>query len=182
MQALVKRVRRGETVALEALYDLYAGQVYAFLLRAVSHEIAEELLQDVFLVLWQKANLYDPTRGSFNAWFFTLVRRRLYDKLRSERKHQADNLLSELEARPETNPHLLEDDFDLEQQVLQLFRDEEVHQALRSLPVEQRQVILMTYFGGLSQPELAAQLNVPVSTVKGRSRLGLQRLRQLLTE
>src|SRR5919202_1027105 len=88
------RVRQGDTEALAALYDRYAGRVYAFLLRAVERELAEELLQDVFVALWQKANLFDPARGSFNGWFFTLVRRRLYDALPRYQKHRAENKLS----------------------------------------------------------------------------------------
>lgn len=164
------------------MYDYYAGQVYGFLLRSVEPEVAEELLQDVFLTLWQKANQYDATLGSFNAWFFTLVRHRLYDVLRKQPKLRIESLFSLLEGS-QTQPGFLEDSQPgTEELVLQLLRTEEIRQALRELPIEQRQIIFMTYFGGFSQRELADQLNLPVSTVKGRARLGLQRLRQLVTE
>lgn len=178
---LVVKLCQGEVGALEALYDCYAGQVYAFLLRAVERELAEELVQDIFMTLWQKAAQFNPTLGSFNAWFFTLVRHRMYDALRSQVKHRNQSLLSQLENGPNAN-EALESDTDLEEQILRLFRDEEIRQALQSLPSEQRQIIFMTYFKGFSQRELALQLNVPVSTIKGRSRLGLQKLRQLLAE
>lgn len=181
VEELVKRVRQGETEALGALYDRYAGRVYAFLLRAVQRELAEELLQDVFVALWQKVYLYDPERGSFNAWFFTLVRHRLYDALPKYQKHQSEDLLS-APGVGESVAEIAGNRTDLEDQVLRLFRDEELRRAVNHLPPDQRQTILMTYFGGLSHRELAEKLNLPVSTIKGRARLGLQRLRQLLPE
>ncbi len=178
---LVVRVQQSETEALGELYDRYAGRVYAFLLRAVEPGLAEELLQDVFVALWQKSRLYDSAKGSFNAWFFTLIRRRLYDALPRYNKRRSENSLSELGVG-QAVLELTDGKPDLEEQVLRLFRDEEVRQALQHLPPEQRQIILMTYFGGLSQRELADQLKLPISTIKGRARLGLQKLRQLLPE
>ena len=179
---LVARLCVGEVEALETLYDCYAGQVYGFLLRSVEPGVAEELLQDVFLTLWQKAAQYDATLGSFNAWFFTLVRHRLYDVLRKQPKLRIESLFSLLEVS-QAQPDFWEDNqVGTEELVLQLLRTEEIRQALRELPIEQRQIIFMTYFGGFSQRELADQLNLPVSTVKGRARLGLKRLRQLVTE
>ncbi len=178
MAELVIRVQQGETAALGELYDRYSGRVYAFLLRAVEAGLAEELLQDVFVALWQKAGQYDPARGSFNAWFFTLVRHRLYDALPRYHKQQA---LSISEGGEYNLPSWAAN-HEVEEQILRLFRNAEIRQALQHLPDEQRQIILMTYFGGLSQRELAAQLDLPISTIKGRARLGLQRLRQLLPE
>lgn len=181
VEELVALVQEGDTEALGELYDRYAGRVYAFLLRAVEPGLAEELLQDVFVALWQKATMFDAARGSFNAWFFTLIRRRMYDALPRYQRRRSENSLSEpgvgqaaIEI-PDSKP-------DLEEQVIRLFRDEEVRRALQHLPPEQRQIILMSYFGGLSHRELALQLKLPVSTIKGRARLGLQRLRQLLPE
>lgn len=181
VEELVVQVQAGDAEALGELYDRYAGRVYAFLLRAVEQGLAEELLQDVFVALWQKAHMFDPARGSFNAWFFTLIRRRMYDALPRYQKRRSENSLSEPGISqaafeiPDNKP-------DLEEQVVRLFRDEEVRQALQHLPAEQRQIIMMTYFGGLSHRELALKLKLPVSTIKGRARLGLQRLRQLLPE
>ncbi len=179
-EELARQVAQHDPRALTELYDRYAGRVYAFLLRAVEARLAEELVQDVFMALWQKAYQFDPTRGSFPAWFFTLVRRRLYDALPRYHKLRAESNLSE--PGIEETVSLSHDLPDLEEQVLGLFRDEEVRQALRHLPAEQRHILVMTYFGGFSQREVAEQLNLPISTVKGRARLGLQRLRQLLPE
>ena len=110
------------------------------------------------------------------------MRHRLYDVLRKQPKLRIESLFSLLEGS-QTQPGFLEDSQPgTEELVLQLLRTEEIRQALRELPIEQRQIIFMTYFGGFSQRELADQLNLPVSTVKGRARLGLQRLRQLVTE
>lgn len=181
VEELLGEIKRGHSEALEAMYDRYAGQVYAFLLRAVEPEMAEELLQDVFLALWQKAGQFDSSRGSFNAWFFTLVRYRVYDVLRSRQHHGRTSSLSQMvDEQHQAEP--FDPKPDLEEHILMLFRNEEIQQALQNLPLEQRQIILMTYFGGYSQRELAEQLNVPLSTIKGRARMGLQKLRQLLPE
>lgn len=181
VEELLSQIIKGRSEALEVMYDRYAGQVYAFLLRAVEPELAEELLQDVFLALWQKAGQFDATRGSFNAWFFTLVRHRVYDALRS-RQHQGkvSSLSQMVDEQHQAEP--FDTKLDLEEHILKLFRNEEIQQALQNLPLEQRQIILMTYFGGYSQRELAERLDVPLSTIKGRARMGLQKLRQLLPE
>jgi RNA polymerase sigma-70 factor (ECF subfamily) len=181
VEDLVVQVQEGNTEALGEIYDRYAGRVYAFLLRAVEQGLAEELLQDVFVALWQKARLFDPNRGSFNAWFFTMIRRRMYDALPAYQKRRSENSLSE-PGISQAAFEIPDNKSDLEEQVLRLFRDEEVRMALQHLPPEQRQIIMMTYFGGLSHRELALKLKLPVSTIKGRARLGLQRLRQLLPE
>jgi RNA polymerase sigma-70 factor (ECF subfamily) len=178
---LVTRVQRGDTEALAALYDIYAGRVHAILLRAVEPGLAEELLQDVFVALWQKAQLFDPTRGSFKAWFFTLVRHRLYDalpryqKVRNENPLSSPTIADQVSIIPDARPGP-------EDEILKLFRDTEIRAALGGLPDEQREVILHTFFGGLTQRELAERMKLPLSTIKGRSRLALQRLRQLLSE
>ncbi len=174
---LVERLQQGDAAALAALYDLYAGRVHAILLRAVEPGLAEELLQDAFMALWQKAGLYDSTRGSFNAWFFTLVRHRLYDALPRYQKLRVENSL--------LAPGVGEKASELpgpEDQILTLFRDSEIQEALKALPTDQREVIIRTFFGGLTQRELAEQLDVPITTIKGRSRLALQRLRQILAK
>lgn len=181
VEELVKAIVRSDTEALGELYDRYSGRVYAFLLRSVDKEMAEELLQDVFLALWQKAAMFKPALGSFDAWFFTLVRHRLYDTLPSYQKRLKYNLPSQ-PATGSSPLELVESKFDLEEYVIHLFRDADIRNALKDLPPDQRQAILLTYFGGLSQREVAAKLNLPVSTIKGRARMGLQKLRQLLPE
>ncbi|NWJ46395.1 MAG: sigma-70 family RNA polymerase sigma factor [Chloroflexi bacterium] len=178
---LVKRASRSDTEALGEIYDRYSGRVYAFLLRSVDKEMAEELLQDIFVVLWQKCGMYNPALGSFEGWFFTLVRHRLYDALPSYQK-RLSRAVSAQPGSVESPIDMLESKFDMEEHIIKLFRDEEIRNALKDLPPEQRQAILMTYFGGLSQREVAEELNLPVTTIKGRARMGLQRLRQLLPE
>ena len=177
--ALVAGVQRGEVAALSTLYDRYSGQVYAFLLRRVETGLAEELLQDIFVGLWHKAGQFDPARGSFKAWFFTLVRHRLYDALPAYQRRQLEKLLSE-PAYQERVGGLVDERQNVEALTLTLFRDEEVRQALLLLPAEQRQIIFLSYFGGVSQREIAEHLKLPLTTIKGRARLGLQGLRQLL--
>ena len=177
---LVARLQRGDPEALAALYDRYAGQIYAYVRQSVDVPQAEELVQDIFLALWQKAALYDPARGAFGAWFFTLARNRVYDALPRYARRRAEASLS---GDKETGALDIADGrADVEEQTLHLLRESDVRAALAQLPPDQRHAILMTYFYGLSQRELAEQLEVPISTIKGRSRMGLQRLRQLLPE
>ncbi len=176
---LVEKMQLGEVAAFSTLYDRYGGQVYAFLLGRVETGLAEELLQDIFVTLWHKAGQYDQTRGSFKAWFFTLVRHRLYDALPAYRRRQLEKLLSE-PVYNEKVSGLVDEGQNVEAQTLALFRDEEVRQALLFLPAEQRQIIFLSYFVGVSQREIAQQLKLPLTTIKGRARLGLHGLRQLL--
>ncbi len=178
---LLDGIKKQDTAALGKIYDIYAGRVFAILLRSVESGLAEELLQDIFLALWQKAGLYDSTRGNFNAWFFTLVRHRLYDalprynKIRQITPFSTPSLEPKIAGLPVSEPGP-------EEEALTFFRNSEIKGVLAGLPPEQREVIIQTFFGGLTQKELADRLNLPLSTIKGRSRLGLQKLRNLLEE
>ena len=173
--ALVARVADGDARAFETLYDRYRTQAFGLALRLTRRPgVAEEVTQDVFVALWRKAGGYDSTRGSLATWLLTAVRNRAIDALRSgSRRDQAVDIDSVLDG--------LQSDERVDEQVVAQEQSRAARQLLTELPAEQREVIELAYFGGLSQGEIATRVNVPLGTVKGRSRLALERLRRAVT-
>ena len=129
---------------------------------------AEEVVQEVFLAAWRAGHTYDPARGSTHTWILAMVRNRSIDVLRARRRRPVQPLVEGLDP-----PDLS----DVPAQAASNIDGATARRALASLPPEQKQVIEMAYFGGLSHTEIAAQLAAPIGTVKGRIRLGLDRLR-----
>lgn len=173
-EALVARVAQRDAAALATLYDRYAQPVYALAAHTLGQADAEEVVQEVFLSLWQKAAQFDRKRGWFYVWFLTIARHRVLDELR-RRGHRermvaaeaVDRLLAEA---PDAAA-------DVDEQVWLRDRGRAALQALRALPANQRRALVLAYFGGLSQSAIARQLGWPLGTVKKRIRLGLQKLR-----
>jgi RNA polymerase sigma-70 factor, ECF subfamily len=160
---------------LEALYDAYHRQALGLAYHLLGNRAeAEETVQDAFLAAWRASASYDPDRGSTRTWFLTLVRHRAIDQLRA-RERRPVRSLEEAAIDPA-------DEADVSQQVSVSVDGQVAYHALSGLPAEQRQAIELAYFGGLSHSQIAAQVNVPVGTIKGRIRLGLDRLRLLLGE
>jgi RNA polymerase sigma-70 factor (ECF subfamily) len=172
---LMVRVVGGEISAFEAIYDRHSAQVFALAMRVTGrHRAAEEATQDVFLGLWRRAAGYDPDRGTLRTWLLAMVRNRSIDWLRREARYdrvvEIDDVLAErLESAGRTDLEVVT-------------REESRHarQLLLGLPAEQRQVIELAYFRGLTHTEIAVRLDIPLGTVKGRQRLGLAKLRQKL--
>ena len=169
---LMAAVRRGDQAALGALYDGYAARVYStalFILRDPAR--AEEVTQDVFLAAWNRADSFDSHLGSVAGWLLRCARNRAIDLLRGSagRARQEPEIPLELAA-----------DTDVFRAVAQSLDATLVQQAVAALPAKQRQVIDLCYFGARSQVEAAAAIGVPLSTIKGRSRLALRRLARLL--
>ncbi|MGG6268811.1 sigma-70 family RNA polymerase sigma factor [Leptolyngbya sp. AN03gr2] len=165
-------LREGRVQALDILYDRYAQQVYSLAYRILGNsEEAEDITQDVFLTFWQK-DAYQSSRGSLKAFLTTLTRSKAIDKLRAQgtrsRFLQRWQRLSEQET-----PSSLEDLARSEQ-------SDRVRHALAYLSESEREVLQIAYFEGLSQSEIAKRLNLPLGTVKTRSRQGLLKLRQRL--
>jgi RNA polymerase sigma-70 factor (ECF subfamily) len=168
---LVEQVGRDSDEALLALYDRYAGRVYALTLHIVGDSMwAEEVTQDVFLKLKARARRYRAARGSFAAWLLTIARNTALDRLRLERRRP---VLSG-ESDPEETWHELSDQESRSDEA----RWRSLHFALQSLPSEQRQVVELSYYQGLSHSEIAEHLNCPIGTVKTRLRLGVEHLRR----
>jgi RNA polymerase sigma-70 factor, ECF subfamily len=174
---LVGRLADGDLVALDALYDRYARDVYAVAARSLGRGPAEEVVQDVFVRVWKRAAQFDSRRGSGRAWIMAIARHRIVDEIRRrDRRHVAVNAIDDVLTGAE------DPDADVEEEASTREQRVEVLRAVRALPEEQRRVILLAYFGGLTQSEIAAELGWPLGTVKKRTRLGLQKLRASLTE
>lgn len=174
-QYLVQRVAAGEIDAFETLYDRHSARALNLAMRITGRpRAAEEVTQDAFLGLWRSASAYDAGKGTPGTWLLSIVRNRSIDWLRREARHDRDveideRLLDHLEALERTD-----------QRAITHETQREARQLLLGLPVEQRRVIELTYFRGLSHREIAAKIGIPLGTVKGRQRLALLKMHQAL--
>jgi RNA polymerase sigma-70 factor (ECF subfamily) len=152
---------------LEALYDTHHRQAIGLAYRILGDlGDAEEVVQEVFLSAWR--HTYDPSRGTVQAWVLGMVRNRSIDVLRARRRRPVQPLGEGVDP-PDVQ--------DVPAQAASNVDAAAARLALNMLPPEQKQVIELAYFGGLSHTEIAAQVAAPIGTVKGRIRLGLDRLR-----
>ncbi len=172
---LIRAIARGDERAFARLYDLHSPILLGLLIRILKDRAeAEDTLQEVFLQIWQRASNFDEARGRPFTWFVTIARSRAIDRLRSQKSRDRvalETALSEMMAPPRR---------DASDDAIQSEHNEAVHRALAELPEEQRRALLLAYFEGLSQSEIAARLNEPLGTIKTRARSGLSKLRQLL--
>jgi RNA polymerase sigma-70 factor, ECF subfamily len=154
---------------LEALYDAHHRQAIGLAYRMLGDMgDAEEAVQEVFLAAWRSGHTYDPSRGSTHTWILSMVRNRSIDVLRARRRRPVQPLAEGVDP-PDTT--------DVPAQAASNLDAASARAALETLPPEQKQVIELAYFGGLSHTEIAAQLAAPIGTIKGRIRLGLDHLR-----
>ena len=166
--SLMESMAAGDRDAFQRFYDQHATLVYSFALKLTRQTTdAEELLQEVFLQVWNHAGTYDAARGNPEAWLMTITRSRAIDLLRSRRRREGRVLpvedLTQVERpqEPAGNPAAAE----------------AVHGAMGQLSQEQREALELAYFHGLTQTEIAEKLQIPVGTVKTRIRSGLLKLR-----
>lgn len=174
--ALIQQIINQNQTALAQLYDRYARIVYAVAYRSLgSAEESEEVVLDVFAQVWKIAHHYDVARSRVDTWLFMLARSRILDRLR--RSQRVDKIAAaSLQAErsiPAATPDPIEDVAIHEQQ-------KRVWAALAQLPLEQRHVIELAYYQGMSHREIAAITQLSLGTVKTRIRLGLSKLRILL--
>lgn len=173
--SLVQQVATGDQSALATLYDTTNRLIYGLVLRVLGDaNSAEEVLLDVYTQVWRQAASYDTNRGAPLAWLTTIARSRAIDRLRSgwqdQRRKEPLDVLGDApggEASPEEMTVASE-------------RQRFVRHALNLLSPEQREVIELAYYSGLSHSEIAAKLNQPLGTVKTRTRLGMMKLREAL--
>ena len=157
---------------LEALYDAHHRQAIGLAYRILGDlGEAEEVVQEVFLHAWRTGHQYDPSRGSTRAWVLSMVRNRSIDVLRARHRRPTQPLVEGLDPP---------DSEDVPARAVSNLDAAAARVALNGLPPEQKRVIELAYFAGLSHTEIATQLETPIGTVKGRIRLGLDRLRVLM--
>lgn len=173
---LAARMADGDKHALGRLYDLLSRPLYSLALRITNDAAeAQDVVQDVFLQLWNKAADYQPARGSYFSWAATLTRNRSLDRVRMRKRRGEIIQESAADIAPAGNGDLTAGDA--------LWLREKaaaVRLALRELPPEQRQAIELAFFGGYTQQQISEQLGDPLGTVKARIRRGLLRLREAL--
>lgn len=170
---LMRRMARDEDrEAFALLFTRYAGRVKAYLMRGgAPADVADEASQDVMVSVWRRAALYDSSKAGVSTWIFAIARNRRIDILRRETR-----------AAPDPDDPLFQPDApeDPETSAAAADRDAQVREAMRALGEDQRDVVRMAFFVGMTQVEIAEALDVPLGTVKSRMRLALGRLRSAL--
>ncbi len=169
---LIERIKQQDQQALVELYEAYGQMVYNIAMHVLRSEAAaEEVTQDIFFQVWRKPDSWDPEKGRLASWLMASARYRAIDRLRRDERRplrqsvSLDDLAHILSSRETVG--------DAQQDSGQLLRT-----LLKELPAEQRQVINLAFFRGLTHSEIAEQLNLPLGTVKGRIRLGLEKLKE----
>jgi RNA polymerase sigma-70 factor, ECF subfamily len=176
-EEVMQLVQQGDPRAFELLYDRHGGASFSLAYRMVGKQAAaEDVVQEAFLSIWRSRLRYDKTRGSVRTWVLGIVHNRAVDGLRRSMVHERRReTLDVVEERHEAR----------ERTDVEVARREEarsVRGALNTLPDEQRRTIELAYFGGYTQSEIATLLEEPLGTVKGRMRLGLDKMRRELVE
>jgi len=173
---LVARLQRRDAQALAELYDRYGRLVYALILRIVRDTgIAEDLVQETFLRVWNRVHAFDSQKGSIGPWLLAVARNRAIDYLRSAGGRERNAF----EFEETDHPSLYTD---MEKDILRSDKARVVKAALEKLSANQRQVIELAYFEGLSQTEMAERMGQPLGTVKTWVRTALKHLRDELGE
>ncbi len=168
---LIIRVADGDQRAFAELYDLLSPRVFALILKVVvNRSQSEEVLQEVFLEIWQSASKFAPNRGQGRSWIFTIAHRRAVDRVRSSQ--------SSTDRDMRVGVRDLGGERDVVQEAVESkLEGERVVAALSALPEAQQEALILAYYGGYSQSEIAALTGVALGTIKTRMRDGLTRLR-----
>jgi RNA polymerase sigma-70 factor (ECF subfamily) len=174
---MLQAIGRRDVAAFQGFYRKFNGLLYATIYRVLNdHQDTEDIMQEVLVQVWQKAHLYEPSKGKPLTWVTTMARNRAIDRIRAKQRRSKLNDDFESETRP-LQPEFVEDTSDL---VTSHENDKVVQSAVMELTADQREAIQLAYFGGLTQSEIADKLNEPLGTVKARIRRGVQRLEQVV--
>lgn len=172
--AVIGRIAQGDEIALASLYDRWLQPVYSLVVHLLKDaDEAEDVVEETFWQIWQRASSYDVSRGTPRTWILTITRSRALDRLRARQRQREDagvDIAVVRDAAPGPAADAESSD-----------RRERVVSALEELPQEQRRALELAYFRGLSQSEIAEFLDEPLGTVKTRMRLGMRKLRDTLT-
>ena len=175
-EQLIAQVARGDTAAYEMLYDRYCSAAMGLALKITGDQaLAEEVLQETFWRVWRKADLFQNQRGAFTSWFFGIARNLSIDMLRRQRTQvqPADESEQMIEQTADPSP-------DVPETAWLRVKQQQMRAAIESLPKEQRYVIELAYFRGMTRQEISDVTGEPLGTIHTRARLALQKLRDEL--
>lgn len=176
--ALIRRIADGDQGALGELYDQYSGLLLALARRVLNdNSDAEEVLQEVFLQVWNQAGRYDRVRSSVSTWLVLITRSRAIDRLRS--RQVVDRTLTAVQ-QENRGVHASDRSHEGTRSVLMGQRRERLRREMQKLPPEQRQVLEYAFYGGMTQSEIAGATGIPLGTVKTRTLLAMKKLRKAL--
>ncbi len=178
-ESLIRFITQGQSAALGLLYDRYGRLVFSLAFQVTNDAgVAEEITQEVFLQIWNKAGTYQAAQGKVTTWITSVARHRAIDSLRRRgarpEGHQVD--FEDNEAPELVDPKGVEDQVEFSQ------RSQAVRRAMAQLPKEQQKALALAYFKGLTHQEIAEQTGEPLGTVKTRIRLAMLKLKQLLID
>ena len=176
-ERLMRLVADLDAAAFEVLYDRHVAVAYGLCRRMVrSAALADDICQEAFLAVWRSGGRYDPARGNVRSWILSITHNRAIDQIRRSRRHDDrqihdDTLAVQMPAAESTDA-----------EALGRIDADDAGKALRCLPDKQRAVIELSFYAGFSHAEIADRLEVPLGTVKGRMRLGLEKLQGQLSK
>jgi RNA polymerase sigma-70 factor (ECF subfamily) len=170
---LYERIRSKDRDALEIMYDRYEKLLYSFAYR-ITHDqtLAEEVLQDVFMKLWNGNRVFDSSKGKFTSWLLTITRNQAIDLIRKHKKMDTVEIMEK--------DSVLRSELSVENEVEWKVQGEILREAVSKLKNEQQEMIELFYFKGFTQQRISEEYQIPLGTVKGRIRLALKHLRSLL--
>lgn len=175
--ALIRRMVEADETALGALYDRWVRSLYSLVLHLLKDpDEAEDVVEETFWQAWKKAGSYEPSKGAVSTWLLTIGRRKALDRLRAKKRNREEPIEND---RTFADLPSASADPSAEAEGSEL--RENVRAALRELPPEQREVLELGYFSGMSQTEIAEATGQPLGTVKTRMRLAMQKLREPLS-
>ena len=174
-ETLLNRITQRDEAALGTLYDRYAKLSYSLAWRVVGDEAsAQDVVQEAYLKIWRMAHTYHPSRGAVRAWVLAIVHHQAVDVCRGRRTTVA------IDPTSETDPYDPAGSEDVWESVNAKLDQESLAKALDKIPVEQRRMIELAFFKGYTHREIADLARLPLGTVKGRIRIGMEKLRDLL--
>lgn len=170
---MYERIRSKDRDALEIMYDRYEKLLYSFAYR-ITHDqtLAEEVLQDVFMKLWNGNRVFDSSKGKFTSWLLTITRNQAIDLIRKHKKMDTVEIMEK--------DSVLRSELSVENEVEWKVQGEILREAVSKLKNEQQEMIELFYFKGFTQQRISEEYQIPLGTVKGRIRLALKHLRSLL--
>lgn len=169
--ALAALVTEGDASALDALYARYGRASYSLARRILTDpQLAEDVVHEVFLAVWKNAPRFDATQGGFSTWLLSMTHHKAVDAVRREENHrQRRTTIETMEFRPSGTPESADE-------VFGVLRRERVREVVQELPDIQREALVLAYFGGYTQREIAKLTDTPLGTVKTRMLAGLRRM------